>query len=100
MALRTTKPSADTERPPLTNSVDASFAFFVGSRRASAEFVQDVLLALGVIAETLDASRAVRSSIATGLASIAGRPQVPASEVVDYLLDVRAAAADVSAGRT
>ena len=99
MALRTTKARNDVERPSLTNSVDASFAFFVGSRRASGELVQDVLLALGVIAEALDASSAVRRSIATGIASIAGRPQVPASEVVDRLLDVRAAAADVSARR-
>ena len=61
MALRTTKARNDVERPSLTNSVDASFAFFVGSRRLSGELVQDVLLALGVIAEP--STRPARSEL-------------------------------------
>ena len=89
----------DVERPSLTNSVDASFAFFVGSRRASGELVQDVLLALGVIAETLDASQRGSELDRNGNRVDCRAAQVPASEVVDRLLDVRAAAADVSARR-
>jgi hypothetical protein len=91
MALLAAKRRMECERPSLTRSVDAAFGFFEGSRRAPSALVQDVFLALGVIAEALDASPAVRRSIAATLVAIPDDARVPTSNVVDRLLDVRCA---------
>ena len=60
MGLLTAKRRPDIGSQSLTQIVDATFAFVDGSRRLSGDFVQDLFLVLGVIAETLDASTDVR----------------------------------------
>jgi hypothetical protein len=89
MALLASKRRIEEPRPSLTKSVDAALGIFGGSRRASSEFAQDVMLAIGQLAETLDAPTEVRREIALSIASFADRASLPASEVVDRLLDVR-----------
>jgi hypothetical protein len=77
----------------LTRSVDAALGVFDGSRRASSEFAQDVMLALGQLAETLEAPPEVRGEIARSIIAFRDRETVSVSEVIDCLLDVRACAA-------
>jgi hypothetical protein len=80
----------DVERPPLTESVDAALDCFRGPRRTSSEEAQDVLLALGVIAEDRGASPEVRGAIARAIADVVSHPgQLPTRTVVDHLLDLR-----------
>ena len=96
MGLLTAKRRPDIENQSLTQTVDATLAFVDGSRRLSGDFVQDLFLALGVIAESLDASTDVRRSIADGIASVADRPAVSNPDVFDRLLDIRNLAASAS----
>ncbi len=91
MALLAARRRIESERPSLTKSVDAAFGFFEGSRRASSARAQDVFLALGVIAESLDAPTPVRRSIATSLVAIPDDVELPTRDVIDRLLDVRCA---------
>jgi hypothetical protein len=90
MARLSLKRKVDVDHPSLTKSVDAALGCFDGSRRASSEFLQDVLLTLGLIAESVDAPSDVRRAIAADLVSCAERANVPAHEVFDWLLDLRA----------
>jgi hypothetical protein len=71
--------------------VDAAFGFFEGSPRTSSALAQDVFLALGVIAESLDASAEVRRSIAASLIALPDEGRLSNREVADRLLDVRCA---------
>jgi hypothetical protein len=90
MALLTAKRRMTIERPTLTRSVDAALGCFDGSRRTSSEDAQDVLLALGVIAEDHGASPAIRQLIADALGDVASHSeQVSTRLVVDHLLDLR-----------
>jgi len=91
MALLTTKQRVVSERPTLTTSIDAALRCFDGSRPVPAEFAQDILLALGVLAETREAPSAVRREIASCLDAIGDERLVPSRVVVDGLLDVRRA---------
>jgi hypothetical protein len=101
MALLASKRRNETESPSFTpsftRSVDAALGFVEESRRVPGEFVQDLFLALGVIAETLDTSTEIRGSIAEGLTSVADRAHVPTREIFDRLLDLRSSAAQVEA---
>ncbi len=97
MGLLTAKRRPDIENQSLTQTVDATLAFVDGSRRLSGDFVQDLFLALGVIAESVDASTDVRRSIADGIASVADLAAVSARDVFDRLLDIRNLVASASA---
>ena len=96
MALLTAKRPPDIEHQSLTQTVDATFAFVDGTLLLSGDFVQDLFLALGVIAESLDAATDVRRSIADGIASVGDRPAVSTRDVFDRLLDIRNLAASAS----
>jgi hypothetical protein len=77
------------DRPSLTRAVDAALGCFDRSNRASSDFVQDVLLTLALIAESVDASSDVRHAIADDLVSCVDRANMPVAEVFDRLLDLR-----------
>lgn len=78
----------------LTVSVDAAIGFVTGSRRVSGEFAQDVLLALGSMAEATNRSEKVCRQITKALGSVTYREFVPAREILDQLLDIRSAIHD------
>ena len=93
MALLATKRRVDFDRPALTTSNRCHAGML---RRVSVgmdELAQDILLALGVLAETHEAPPAVRRAIAClCLDTLGDHANVSGRELVDGLLDVRRAA--------
>lgn len=94
MALLTARRQAAIELEPvsLTRSVDAALGFVCGSAYLAADFVEDMLLALGLQAEAQCAPRETVGILAAALAALPQAGRVPAAWVVDALLDVRSAA--------
>ena len=78
--------------PSVIASVDAAFAFVADAPRLSSDFVESLLLAIGLRAASADAASEVAALIRDALVSLRDRTSVPKRELEDRLLDVRLAA--------